>query len=180
MSEDNREGSGKGSHFKPGNTGPDGSYVIGKNRPPAATRFAKGDNRERGRRPKGTKNLKTDLAEELASKVSIKENGKEKHVTKQRALVKVLLNNVAKGQNRAIEIALNQHYRHFGSDDASRAGGALPQTDQDIIDAYILHRAQELAQGDDALDDLPGGAGGDATESGMPNSASDAADGDLS
>lgn len=169
--------SGRSKRYKPGNVGEDGSYVVGKGRTPVATRFAVGDDRERGRRAKGAKNLKTDLAEEFASKVPMKENGKRIKVTKQRAMVKVLLDNATKGQNRAIEIALNQHSRHFGGDDASRNAGALPQTDQEIIDAYIMRRAQELGQGDD--DDQPGGAGDPAIEHGENGGGPDAPDGDL-
>jgi hypothetical protein len=176
MSDDNRGTGDNGSRFKPGNTGPDGSYVVGKNRPPVTTRFAPGDGRERGRRPKGTKNLKTDFAEELASKIPLKENGKRMHVTKQRAMVKVLLDNATKGQNRAIEITLNQHSRHFGGDDPSRTAGALPQTDQEIVDAYIMHRMRELELGEDALDDRPAGANNDAGE---PDNGSDAVNGGL-
>lgn len=52
-----------GRPFAEGNVRDDGSYLVGKARPPQATRFAKGDGRPRGRRPKGTRNLATEWDE---------------------------------------------------------------------------------------------------------------------
>ena len=91
-----------GNSFKPGNTNPDGSYKVGKNKPPEKGKFRAGDGRKRGRRKKGTKNLATDFNEELSSKVTLKVDGKAKRVTKQRAIMMRLMDNASRGQNAAI------------------------------------------------------------------------------
>jgi Family of unknown function (DUF5681)/Helix-turn-helix domain len=72
---------GDGAPFKPGHSGnPEG-------------------------RPKGTKNLKTDLMEELSERISISEGGKPKKLSKQRALLKSLAAKAIKGDARAMNIS---------------------------------------------------------------------------
>lgn len=55
--------------YKSGNTNEDGSYKVGKNKPPEHGMFRAGDGRPRGRRKKGTKNLATDLAKSLTARL---------------------------------------------------------------------------------------------------------------
>ena len=97
--------------FAPGNTGPDGTYIVGKNKPPVGTRFKPGDGRRRGRRDKGTRNLATDLREELENKVEISVGGVRKTVSRQRAVMMRLADNASRGETRAIALVVkyDQH-----------------------------------------------------------------------
>lgn len=98
------ENSGEtGGPYKPGNTNSDGTYVVGKGKPPENGKFRPEDGRPRGRRKKGTKNLATDFSEELRSKVTLKVDGKARRVTKQRAIMMRLMDNASRGQNAAIK-----------------------------------------------------------------------------
>lgn len=92
--------------YKEGNTLPDGSYAVGKNKPPFDTRFRENDGRKRGRRKKGTRNLRTDFLEELNGKISLIQNGKIRKVSRQRAIVMRLMDNAGQGQNSAISKVL--------------------------------------------------------------------------
>jgi len=92
----------KPSRYKDGNTLPDGSYKVGRNKPPVDTRFKKDDGRRRGRRKKGTSNFKTDFQEELESKVTLSLSGKQIRVTRQRAIVMRLMDNASRGKHPAI------------------------------------------------------------------------------
>jgi uncharacterized protein DUF5681 len=83
------------------------NYLVGYGCPPQHTRFQPGQYGNPSGRPKGTKNLKTDLMEELAERISISEGGKPKKLSKQRALVKSLTAKAIKGDARAIGILLN-------------------------------------------------------------------------
>ena len=103
---DRESGNGRNDGFKPGNTDADGKYVVGKNRPPEHGKFRKGDGRPRGRRKKGTKNLATDFREELASKITLKVDGKPKRVSKQRAVMMRLMDNASRGQTPAIKLIM--------------------------------------------------------------------------
>lgn len=65
------------------------------------------DGRKRERRKKGAKNLTTDFSEELASKVTMKVDGKPRRVTKQRAIMMRLMDSAGRGQNPAINTILS-------------------------------------------------------------------------
>jgi hypothetical protein len=81
---------------------------IGKN---PAWKFRTGDGRQRGRRRKGTKNLATDLREELDARVIVTVGGSSKKITRQRAILMRLADNATKGQNPAIAMALDYKQR---------------------------------------------------------------------
>ncbi len=109
-----KKGKGK-KKFKDGNTLPDGTYKIGKNKPPVDTPFAKNDGKPRGRRKKGTSNLKTDFQAEMCSTVSLTVNGQKKRVTKQRAIIMRLMDNASRGQQAAIRQVL-EYGERFGAE----------------------------------------------------------------
>ena len=71
-----------GSPYKFGNTREVGSYRVGKNRTPPETRFQVGDGRRRGRRAKGVENADSFFERELARPITVRENGKDRKVTK--------------------------------------------------------------------------------------------------
>lgn len=97
--------------FDPDNTTADGHYIVGKNRPPEKGKFRPGDGRPRGRRPKGTRNLTSDLREELNGLVTVTVAGEKKRVSRQRAIVMRLADNAVKGQNPAIAMTLEYQQR---------------------------------------------------------------------
>lgn len=78
-----------------------GEYEVGFKRPPAHTRFRKGESGNWNGRPKNTKNLKTDLNEELREKVTLKDGDRTRRISKQRAIVKTLVSKTLKGDARA-------------------------------------------------------------------------------
>jgi hypothetical protein len=73
------------------------NYSVGYRRPPRNTRFAKG----KSGNPKGLKNLKTYLDEELAEVITVREGAKLTKMTKGRALIKSLIARGLKGDARA-------------------------------------------------------------------------------
>ena len=77
-------------------------YEVGFGKPPAGTRFKKGQSGNPKGRPKGTLNMATVLARTLREKVVINENGQRKVITKLEAAVKQLVNKAASGDLRAL------------------------------------------------------------------------------
>ena len=72
-------------------------YEIGFAKPPSATRFPKGQSGNPAGRPRGSKNLSTILEQELEERVVIRENGKQRTVTKRRASMNQFVNKALAG-----------------------------------------------------------------------------------
>lgn len=117
--------------FEAKNMDEDGNYIVGKGRPPESGKFREGDNRKRGQRIKGVRNLATDLREELEAQLVVTIRGQQKKVSRQRAVLMRLADNALKGNNRAISM--------------------LVQLQQDIVEPLL---AQDLEQLGDAPRDL--------------------------
>lgn len=82
-------------------------YKVGYKKPPRHSQFKKGSSGNQKGRPKGTRNLKTDLAEELAEQIVVREGERTLRVSKQRALVKTLVARTLKGEVRPATMLLN-------------------------------------------------------------------------
>lgn len=85
------------------NTNPDGSYKVGKNKPPEHGKFQKDDGRKRGRRTKGTRNFASDFNEEMAEVVTLTVNGKQKKVSRQRSIIMRVADNASRGVPSAVK-----------------------------------------------------------------------------
>ena len=123
-----------------------GAYEVGYKKPPKSRRFKPGQSGNPKGRPKGTKNLKTDLMEELSERVRIREGEHEIRVSKQRALIKSQVNRGIKGDNRAADKILDLYLKLQGlEDEAAEAGLPLSAEEQEVLralEARILRRAQ--------------------------------------
>lgn len=80
---------------------------VGYKKPPTHSQFKKGMSGNRKGRPKGSRNLKTDLADELSEQIVVHEGGRTRRVSKQRALVKSLVARTLKGEVRPANMLLN-------------------------------------------------------------------------
>jgi hypothetical protein len=96
-------------------------YTIGYRKPPEHSRFVKGTSGNPKGRPKESKNLKTDLAEVLREKITIRVGERTMKVTKQRALALSLVARGVKGDSRAANITLNWIERY-----GDHNGGLIP------------------------------------------------------
>lgn len=115
-------------------------YEIGYCRTPKHTRFQKGTGGNRKGRIAGSKNLATDLSDELNEIITIKENGKDKRVRKQRALVKRVINSGIQGNERAAATVFNA-IRASESKIEARLAAASEQLDAD--DREIIRAAEK-------------------------------------
>ena len=110
---------------------------VGYKNPPKHTQFKKGQSGNPNGRPKGTKNFKTDLKEELNEQVKITEGGREALFSKQRVMVKRAIQKSINGDMRAFEILIKLDAQHLDSDSEEVDTKRLSPDDQDIINRYF-------------------------------------------
>jgi hypothetical protein len=120
-------------------------YEVGYGKPPKHTRFNEGHSGNPKGRPKGTKNLKTDLMEELSERISVSEGGKPKKLSKQRALVKSLTAKAIKGDAKAISILVNLMVRVLALVEEEREVDLISEDDMAILDNFIARQGRRTS-----------------------------------
>ncbi len=109
---------------------PTGNYEVGYCRPPKAHEFPKDTSGNPKGRPKGARNLKTDLLEELGETMMVREGGRERRISKQRALIKIQVARALNGNDRAAAKIIELYLKVIGLEDAA-ADADLPLTEDE-------------------------------------------------
>lgn len=86
----------------------DNTYLVGYGKPPVHTRFAKGRSGNPKGRPRGAKNMATLIEEALNERVTVKENGRTRRITKKAAAFKQAVNKAAAGDLKALRFVVEQ------------------------------------------------------------------------
>jgi hypothetical protein len=86
-------------------------YKVGYGRPPRSKQFKPGKSGNPKGRPKGSLNLVNDLAAELSEQIAVREGGRTRRISKQRALIKSLLAKGIQGEVRAAAAVLALYAR---------------------------------------------------------------------
>lgn len=122
-------------------------YEVGYGRPPRHSRFKPGQSGNRKGRPRGTRNLKTDLEEELSEKISLREDGHSKTVSKQRAVVKALTAKAIKGDVKASSQVIAMALRLLQADEpVGEDKDELSDDELDLLADLIARRRGEPTQ----------------------------------
>jgi hypothetical protein len=111
-------------------------YAVGYGKPPQATRFKSGQSGNPSGRPKGTRNLATDLHEELNEKITVREGTATRSISKQRAVVKSLMNAALKGDTRATAQITALIDRYMEKVEREKAEQVLGAEDQAILERF--------------------------------------------
>jgi hypothetical protein len=82
------------------------AYAVGYKKPPLETRFKKGNRANPRGRPRGSKNLMSLLAEALARRVTITEDGRPRRRAKRELGVARLADQFAAGDPQAVRVVL--------------------------------------------------------------------------
>lgn len=116
--------------------------TVGYGKPPRQTRFRKGQSGNPAGRPRGSRNLKTDLQAELVERISIKENEQPLTISKQRALVKTLMAKALKGDTRAANLVLTMVSRLLEQEVPATHTADLAAEDRAILDDFLRRGSQ--------------------------------------
>jgi len=115
----------------------DGDYDVGYGKPPKHSQFKKGQSGNPNGRSQGAKNFTTDLREELNEKVPVRENGKVKKLTKQRAILKTLVSKAMSGDGRAADIVFKMVAANLGDDMEEDLNTQMSDEDVQLIETAL-------------------------------------------
>lgn len=121
----------------------DDDFEVGYRKPPKHSQFQPGQSGNTRGRPKGARNLKAELEEELQERIPIKEDGQQKRVSKQRAMIKILIGKAVQGDTKAANVVIGMVYRLLGDDIEKPEVEELTRTDQAILEEF----ANEILNG---------------------------------
>ncbi len=115
-------------------------YSVGNKRPPLHSRFKSGQSgNPRGRPPK-SRNLQSDLVDELSESVFVREGKQRRRVSKQRALLKALVAEGLAGDVKAIGAVFGHVARLVNNATPSKAEGPMDAADAEIIEDFLARK----------------------------------------
>ncbi len=128
---------------------------VGFGKPPKHTQFKPGQSGNPAGRPRGVKNLKTDLEEELRELIVVREGGNVKTVSKQRAMLKSLTAKAVQGDPRAAALVIDMMYRLLHEDDAEDTFRGPSPDDKASLEAFenrLLRKPDEAPENSNGSD----------------------------
>jgi hypothetical protein len=84
----------------------DSKYTVGYGKPPRSTRFQPGQSGNPNGRARKPSTFDEEIEKELSTTIVVVENGKQKRITKRRAIVKQQVNKAASGDLKSAELLL--------------------------------------------------------------------------
>jgi hypothetical protein len=142
-----------------GQMGNDGEVGFGK--PPVHSRFRKGCSGNAKGRPKGAKNLRTDLTEVLQERITVTEGDRKVRMSKQRAIVKTLVAKTLKGDSRSATTLLATIFRVLDfANMAADVEQPLDANEQALLAAIDARRQRKaFSESSTKLEALPDDSG---------------------
>jgi hypothetical protein len=120
---------------------------TGYGNPPLRHQFKPGKSGNPRGRPKGSRNLSTDLAAVLSGTVEISDEGKQRRVSRQEAMLLKLCSQALGGDIRAAATVMDLGQRLLKSSDMRPQD--LSETDQQIIDDFLRRHAARQRRDND-------------------------------
>jgi hypothetical protein len=114
---------------------------VGYGRPPRHSRFNPGVSGNPTGRPKGSRNWLVDLINELQADIEISENGRNVRISKQRAVLRTLIDTAAKGDTRAATSVLQLCARVLAPSDRFEG---FSDAEKAAIEHYLERKAERL------------------------------------
>jgi hypothetical protein len=113
----------------------DKTDTVGYGRPPEHSRFRPGQSGNPAGRPKGVRNLATDVRRTLKVPVKVNEGGRSRKISTQAGMLMLLREQALKGNVRALDRLIELAHR-FNNEPAADMMQGIPADDQAILAAY--------------------------------------------
>ena len=126
-------------------SGSEDDYEVGYGKPPKKSRFKPGRSGNPQGRPKEIRSIGTELMAELRQKVTIRENGVERKITKAAALAKSVVARALKGDKRAFGELVKLLPQEFKvpTDSTPLGDEPLSASDVEILEKFVARRLQQ-------------------------------------
>jgi hypothetical protein len=119
---------------------------AGFKRPPKGTRFKPGRSGNPKGRPKGRRNLTSDLAALLKKRIPIRKDGELRHVSGQEALLLRLFEKAVGGDLKASAQIFAMVMKTDNRESAEPDPQAVSDKDREIVEAFLRRNATSLEQ----------------------------------
>jgi hypothetical protein len=130
---------------------------VGYGNPPKATQFKPGQSGNPKGRPAKSRNLKTELREEISELITLREGEKIRKVPKLRAYVKRLSEQALKGDARATKLML-ELIRSMFDDNPPMEAQDLSAADKELIEELTSTSSKSFKWGSSENETTDGGA----------------------
>ena len=110
---------------------------AGYNRPPLSGQFKPGQSGNPKGRPKGSRNLKTDLTSMMKRRVQIREDGEPRMVSRQELVLLRLFERAAKGDTKACTQLFNMIMKFEPRDGSDSESAIVTDHDHEIIADFL-------------------------------------------
>jgi Family of unknown function (DUF5681) len=119
--------------------------AVGYKRPPREHQFRSGQSGNPSGRPKGARNFRSELREELSEVITVHDGDREIQISKQRALIKSVVAAAIDGNQRAAASVLAMCMRMLA--DAENDEAIERAEDADIVEAFTTRKKRAARAG---------------------------------
>lgn len=127
----------------------DNDYEVGHGRPPKNHRFKTGKSGNPKGRPKGSRNLKTDLEVALKARMTVTKDGRSVSMTTQQVIIARLIEKSLKGDIRSFSKLFDLIGIHLKDEETGVKDRPVSQSDAEILKAF---KQSLQSDGDEGLD----------------------------
>ena len=120
----------------------------GYGRPPKGTRFKPGQSGNAKGRPRGARNLKTDLASLLNKRVPIREDGELRYVSRQEAMLLTLYGKAIQGDTKASGQLLAMLTKTETQHTPPSRPDVVTENDRAIVEAFLRRNSAPIKKED--------------------------------
>jgi hypothetical protein len=116
---------------------------TGFKQPPSGGQFKPGNSGNPSGRPKGSRNLRTDLTQLMKKKIAVRENGKSRSISRQEAMLLRLYDKALHGDVKAATSIINMIMKlDPTSSSENLIKEATSETDKEIISDFLRRHQQ--------------------------------------